>query len=157
MSGLATALMPVSAPAGCDLLDARDFPDRDALIVYLVVDCGWSTTKVGTMFRLSSRHTRRIAQDEQAARQDPTRHRPQPLTPREAETMLREYRADPLVTPEEREAAERWLRQPGSMLVEAPGLVCRGIEDFCGSQATGLAAQSPGNNAAANDRTTTAP
>ena len=125
MSATGTAMM--ATPAAGDLLDVRDFPDRDALIGFLVVQCRWPTAKVGAFFGLSGRQTRRIAHDEQVAQREAARNQAEPLTTKEATIMVRDYRSDPYTTAAERAEAEAWLKQTAT---------CRGIEDFAGYQAT---------------------
>ena len=138
MSGLAMAPIPVPVPvpvpvpAACDLLDARDFPDRNALIGFLVVHCGWSTAKVGELFERSDRQIRRIAREEQATQRLATRHQPEPLTKGETAMMLRDLSVDPYTSVEERDAARDWLERSAD---------CRGIEDFPGYPSVGTAAQ----------------
>lgn len=135
---LASAMMPATTLPVCDLLDARDFPDRNALIGFLVSACGWSTAKVGAMFDRSDRQVRRIAREEERARRVSARSRQEPLTRAEVEMMLRDYAVDPYTSAAEREAAREWIHGP-ALLVMAGG-ECRGIEDFGGITQTGAAA-----------------
>ena len=107
MSQAGTAMM--APPTACDLLDVRDFPDRDALIGLLVVDCCWPIAKVGAMLDLSAGQIGRIAQDEQVAEPDAAGNQLEPLRAKEAMIMVRNDRSFWYTKAAERAAAEKWL------------------------------------------------
>ena len=110
-----------STPAGTFDLDASDFPDRDSLISFLAVRCGWKSPEIARGMGMADRHARRIARETPAWRPAPRRE-DEPLTQAEIECMARDYQTDPYIRPEDREFAQAWItsqRQAGG--VEARG------------------------------------
>ena len=81
---------------------------RNLVIDALINKLGWTGQRVGSIFGMSDRHARRIAQEVRATAGDAapaSLGTAEDLTAAEVKTMLRDYASAPYTSPEEREAA----------------------------------------------------
>ena len=97
-----------------------EYDDRNQAIDALVNQLGWSSKRVGSIFGMSDRHARRIARESRAVADGvaPAPDSPPALTPKEIETMARDYSSDPYSSLEDREAALGWV----AMVSQAGGV-----------------------------------
>ena len=108
-----------ASPVAVDLLDPRDFPDRDSLMNFLSTQAGWPTAKVAAVFELSDRQARRIVREGKPWEPAPRDEAAEPLTRAETEALLRDLASSPYTSPEERELVDAWVTSHA----EANGIV----------------------------------
>ena len=86
-----------------------EYDDRNQAIDALVNQLGWTGSRAANLFGISGRHARRIAREAREKGVNVAADSASALTPKEIETMARDYASYPYSSIEDREAALGWV------------------------------------------------